>query len=234
MTHKERCKELKGIRKVLADKLGIDLKQTECKYQGECKGTCPKCEKEESILKKALLSGAVGLTAVTLAACGTDSGDDVSNRDRIEQRKSACEKENKKDNKKKGEPIDNPLAGDVEIIEIEGDEAYDPDLDVEGEFVENGGSGSYGGDDEFPLEGDVAMPVEESYSEYCLSHYNKNYNDDELDTYAEFDFYDKNGIAHIKIYAAADNGEEIVEVYTVDPETLDCTNQAGDVFILWE
>lgn len=75
MNGKEKCNELKKIRKNLADKLNIDLHQTECKYEGECKGTCPKCQSEEKILNTALLKkGAVVLGATTLsiglAACG--------------------------------------------------------------------------------------------------------------------------------------------------------------------
>ena len=74
MNSKEKCKTLKDIRKSLADSLGIDLKQTECTFEGECSGTCPKCKQEENILNSALLKkGAVILgTAVlttSLAAC---------------------------------------------------------------------------------------------------------------------------------------------------------------------
>ena len=55
MSGKEKCKKLKEIRKEVADKLGIDLKQTECTYKGECSGTCPKCSQEEEILNTYLL-----------------------------------------------------------------------------------------------------------------------------------------------------------------------------------
>ena len=67
MTSKERCSELKKIRKTLADKLNINLNQTECTYEGECSGTCPKCKQEEKILNTALLKkGAVILSATAL------------------------------------------------------------------------------------------------------------------------------------------------------------------------
>lgn len=80
MGHKELCRQLKKIRKDMADKLGIDLHQTECTYPGECSGTCPKCQREENILSKALLSGAIAVGAVALSACGTSNNDtgDVS------------------------------------------------------------------------------------------------------------------------------------------------------------
>lgn len=77
MGHKELCRQLKKIRKNLADQLGIDLHQTECTYPGECSGTCPKCQKEENILSKALLSGAIAITAASLSACGTELSGDV-------------------------------------------------------------------------------------------------------------------------------------------------------------
>ena len=69
MTNKEKCSELKKVRKTLADKLGINLNQRECTYEGECSGTCPKCKQEESILNSALLKkGAVILSATVLTA----------------------------------------------------------------------------------------------------------------------------------------------------------------------
>ena len=70
MDHKEKCKRLKAIRKKIADVIGVDLHQTECTYEGECPGTCPKCKKEEQILNRAIMGGTVMATAVLLSACG--------------------------------------------------------------------------------------------------------------------------------------------------------------------
>lgn len=53
--HKQTCLELKKMRAEMAEKLGIDLKQTECTYEGYCSGTCPKCRKEEMMLNAVLL-----------------------------------------------------------------------------------------------------------------------------------------------------------------------------------
>lgn len=79
MSNKEKCRKLKSIRKEMADQLGVDLKQTECTYEGECSGTCPKCKNEENILNKVLLSGAAIVTGTMLAACAPDEviGGDV-------------------------------------------------------------------------------------------------------------------------------------------------------------
>lgn len=69
MDGKQKCNVLKRVRKQMADKLGIDLHQKECTFEGECSGTCPKCAHEESILNAALLKkGAAAVTAVALTA----------------------------------------------------------------------------------------------------------------------------------------------------------------------
>ena len=53
--YKEQCDILKVKRKKLADELGIDLNQSECTFDGDCLGTCPKCQEEEKILNDVLL-----------------------------------------------------------------------------------------------------------------------------------------------------------------------------------
>lgn len=51
---KDICKELKAVRKRIAEENGIDLEIPECTYQGPCKGTCPRCESEVRYLENAL------------------------------------------------------------------------------------------------------------------------------------------------------------------------------------
>jgi TonB family protein len=71
------CKELKAVRKRIADENGIELHQDECKHTGDCLGTCPKCEAEVRYLEQALtqrvatgrIATVAGLT-LSLAACG--------------------------------------------------------------------------------------------------------------------------------------------------------------------
>lgn len=75
--HKEKCKRLKAIRKKMADGLGIDLKQKECTFEGECRGTCPKCRQEEEALNRALLgkAAAVAVSAgIMLTGCQGETG----------------------------------------------------------------------------------------------------------------------------------------------------------------
>lgn len=54
MKGKNKCRILKEIRKAIAKENNIEYVTTECKYQGECSGTCPKCEAEVRYLEKEL------------------------------------------------------------------------------------------------------------------------------------------------------------------------------------
>jgi hypothetical protein len=54
MKGKSKCKILKDIRRRIAEENGIDYVTTDCKYQGDCTGTCPKCEAEVRYLEDEL------------------------------------------------------------------------------------------------------------------------------------------------------------------------------------
>ena len=45
-TGKEICELLKAVRREIAEKHGIDLRESECTNEGDCPGTCPRCEYE--------------------------------------------------------------------------------------------------------------------------------------------------------------------------------------------
>ena len=69
------CKELKAIRKRVADENQIPLEQHECTYDGPCDGTCPRCEAEVKYLEQELhrrmtfgKAAAVAGVAMSLAA----------------------------------------------------------------------------------------------------------------------------------------------------------------------
>ena len=51
---KNTCKELKAIRRRVADENDIPLEQHECTYDGPCDGTCPRCEAEVKYLEQEL------------------------------------------------------------------------------------------------------------------------------------------------------------------------------------
>ena len=56
MNHgKSICEHLKGIRRMIAEEYNIPLKQTECTYEGDCKGTCPHCEAELQYLEHEIM-----------------------------------------------------------------------------------------------------------------------------------------------------------------------------------
>ena len=69
------CKQLKAIRRSIADENCIPLEIPECTYQGKCSGTCPQCEKEVRYLENELArrltlgkAATVAGIAVTLAS----------------------------------------------------------------------------------------------------------------------------------------------------------------------
>lgn len=78
---KYKCKQLKAVRKRIAEENGIPLEQKECTYAGPCRGTCPHCEAEVRYLERALTDrirlGRVATVAglsLGLAACGGQNG----------------------------------------------------------------------------------------------------------------------------------------------------------------
>lgn len=71
-----KCKALKEIRKQIADANDIPYVVSQCTYQGDCKGTCPKCEAELKYLERELavrqsLGKAVAIAGISLGACST-------------------------------------------------------------------------------------------------------------------------------------------------------------------
>jgi len=80
MTGKSKCKILKDIRREIAKQNDIDLVIDECKFKGDCLGTCPKCEAEVRYLEKELekrrslgktvaIAGLVTALAIPLSSC---------------------------------------------------------------------------------------------------------------------------------------------------------------------
>ena len=68
---KATCKILKEIRRDIAAQNNIPLEERECTYEGDCRGTCPRCEAEVRYLenelqKKSQLGKAVITTSIML------------------------------------------------------------------------------------------------------------------------------------------------------------------------
>lgn len=81
---KRTCKILKEIRKQIAAENDIELVISECTYQGDCLGTCPKCEAEVRYLErelekrqrlgKAVMISGMALTSMLgMSSCGNNS-----------------------------------------------------------------------------------------------------------------------------------------------------------------
>lgn len=222
MNHKEKCKALKEVRKTIADKLGIDLHQTECTYEGECSGTCPKCAKEERTLNKALLSGAVIASSIALCACNVTTGAD--NVDRVDRDKDKESKKGEsKGNSGKTKNTKNAIASLFGLGE-EDDVPY-PDY--------YSGGLEYGGGEVEELAGDVAIAAW-TYDELC--ELAANYSGAPI---CEVDSVDENGNVLIHCYEIVDNGEDdvhtaTVDWLTVDPYSTETTNLMGETFYLNE
>ena len=86
MNGKSKCKILKDIRRQIAKENDIDLVISECKYQGECSGTCPKCESEVRYLEQELrkrqqagkaiaVAGIAAALVVSAAGCASSQAD---------------------------------------------------------------------------------------------------------------------------------------------------------------
>lgn len=137
MNGKSKCKLLKEIRQQIAQSNDIDYVTSECKFQGDCTGTCPKCEAEVRYLEQELnkrrqLGKSVAVAGVAAALVvgmsGCDFGDLTSTQ---------------------------PVMGDVSYIETQSQP-------VEGEIDTT--EESLMGDVVFPtdeLQGRVALPDDE-------------------------------------------------------------------------
>lgn len=73
---KKVCAVLKQVRKQIADANGIPYEVTECQHQGNCKGTCPKCEAELRYIENQLslrraAGKAVSIVGLSLGVAAT-------------------------------------------------------------------------------------------------------------------------------------------------------------------
>lgn len=70
---KQTCKILKEIRRQIAEANGIELITSECRYKGDCLGTCPKCEAEVRYLEQQLRARSLAGKAMTIAGISAAS-----------------------------------------------------------------------------------------------------------------------------------------------------------------
>lgn len=79
MTGKNKCRILKQIRREIAKQNNIEFVTEECKYKGECLGTCPKCEAEVRYLereleKKKALGKKIAVAGLAIGMAATSTG----------------------------------------------------------------------------------------------------------------------------------------------------------------
>ncbi|MBO7609149.1 MAG: hypothetical protein J6S96_02965 [Muribaculaceae bacterium] len=77
------CETLKGIRQEIAQANEIDYSPTQCRHEGDCAGTCPKCESEmrwlegqlrlRKSLGKAVTIAGLSLSLASLSSCTCSS-----------------------------------------------------------------------------------------------------------------------------------------------------------------
>lgn len=65
---KKKCRILKEIRQKIADENDISYVTHECGFQGECAGTCPRCESELRYLEGELKARAAAGKRIAIAA----------------------------------------------------------------------------------------------------------------------------------------------------------------------
>lgn len=68
---KRRCEILKGIRKTIAKANGIKYEPAECTHEGDCTGTCPKCDAEVKYLEQELCKKYGGMKTAASVVIGS-------------------------------------------------------------------------------------------------------------------------------------------------------------------
>jgi TonB family protein len=130
MTHGRKvCNTLKEIRRQIADKNEIAYTTAECHFEGECKGTCPKCEAEVQYLenelhKRTQLGKAVAVAGISLGVAGTFAGCGTPKRENttISEQKISAELAERPDTLDLYYPIRYITMGFIapEIVEVNG------------------------------------------------------------------------------------------------------------------
>lgn len=143
MKGKEKCKALKELRQKIAEENDIEYAVSECTHQGNCKGTCPKCEAELRYLERELerrtrLGKTVVLAGLSACLAGVVAG---------------C------DGKEEKKPWSGSNSGSTTYLEpeLDGDVVYEGDTTEEIDY--EGGETDFIDDDPVELDGDVAVPV---------------------------------------------------------------------------
>lgn len=167
---KKICETLKAIRREIAVANEIDYSPTECHHEGDCAGTCPKCESETRWLEKQLrnrqaLGKAVAIAGLSLAlGAMTSCNNHKANHSSIESSEESeesieCSAESSEitagvvdesffnSPSEDGDTIHNftPLKGDNENVSKKDDDDEDDELyEVLGEVAVDENGNTYG------------------------------------------------------------------------------------------
>lgn len=143
MHGKNKCKILKQIRQQIAKENDIPLITKECTFQGECSGTCPRCEAElryleQQLARRQALGKTVTVAALSLGlmagavGCSLAPADVVGDVPMVTA--ETLEGEPTESAELIGEVAADPPACETEFIELDGDVAY-PVETVSDDFV---------------------------------------------------------------------------------------------------
>ena len=174
MKGKQRCKILKEIRRQIAENNDIEYVVSECKHQGDCLGTCPKCEAEVRYLERELerrrklglavtVAGLAVMMTASSVACNTanneppeTSGIETSGIETTTDRVIAT---GDIDMNIKGEiappETDEVELGGAPVVDIPG-EVYIPEDELGGEPLPLPEQTTY---PDIELDGDIALPI---------------------------------------------------------------------------
>ena len=125
---RQTCKILKEIRRQIADANGIEFATSECRYKGDCLGTCPKCEAEVRYLEqqlrvrtlagKAIALAGISAGMILMSGCSGTSTKNQANDDLLGEFMDSTEMVEQVDDVEEGEiEIEDarPLMGDVAL-----------------------------------------------------------------------------------------------------------------------
>ncbi len=91
---KQTCKILKEIRRQIAEANDIEFVTSECRYKGDCLGTCPKCEAEvryleqqlraRQLMGKAVVLAGLSAGMIAFSGCGSSSNQTTDDSDMLQ------------------------------------------------------------------------------------------------------------------------------------------------------